>query len=40
MNFTIKGILVQWRWPAKRPEAFVFALIFFVSFLHQGKKEK
>ena len=26
------------RWAAKRPEAFGFALIFFVTFLHQGKK--
>jgi len=28
------------RWPAKLPEAFGFALIFFVTFLHQGKKVK
>jgi len=35
----IRCILVRWRWPTKRPEAFGFALIFFV-FLYQDKKEK
>jgi hypothetical protein len=40
MNSKRKGKLVPWVGPAKRPEAFGFALIFFVTFLHQGKKVK
>jgi hypothetical protein len=37
---SIKSMVFVWRKPAKRPEAFGFALIFFVSFLYQDKKEK
>jgi hypothetical protein len=39
MSCIRKGRLVLWRWQAKRAEPFGFALIFFVSFLYQDKKE-
>ena len=38
-NDSEKGRLVQWRWPGKTAGGFVFALIFFGSFLYQDKKE-
>lgn len=34
-----KGIPVQWRWPAKWPEAFRFALIFLFLFVSRQKEK-
>jgi len=40
VNCKRKSRLVLWRWPAKRPEAFGFALIFLFLFVSRQKENK